>query len=348
MTKFATRMGDGHLVELTADEIRRDLEKGTLDAAERGDIPPLAEEELTQLFEICTMPNKFVSVERGNEVILTYDAGTIKIPRLGVQMGRSQIIQLWEKACGADTMELAHMDYSYKPVKPIVHEEQAELLNALLNSIVPIFYGAMPNLGLYTKPDGPVDNAAELLPKGKIAEARAAQEEAIEYAVKDMVYVASKMYEAGADGINFDTVGASGDADFLATLKATEILKSKYPDICIELGMAGEFVLGMHGELYYEGVKLAGLYPHEQVKMAEKAGVTIFGSAINTNSSKTFPWNIARSVTFSKACREKAHVPVHANVGMGVGGTPLCDFAPVDAVSRISKAMAEVGKLDGL
>lgn len=348
MLKFTTRMGDGHLVELTDVEIRKDLEEGTLDAAERGEISPLSEEELTQLFEICTKPDKFVSVERGNEIILTYDAGTIKIPRLGVQMGRSQIIQLWEKACGADTMELAHIDYSYKPVKPIVHEEQAELLNALLISVVPVFYGAMPNLGLYTKPDGPVENAAELLPKGKIAGARAAQEEAIEYAVKDMVYVASKMYEAGADGINFDTVGASGDADFLATLKATEILKRKFPNICIELGMAGEFVLGMHGELFYEGVKLAGLYPHEQVKVAEKAGVTIFGSAINTNSSQSFPWNIARSVTFSKACREQANIPVHANVGMGVGGTPLCDFAPVDAVSRISKAMAEVGKLDGL
>ena len=37
--------------------------------------------------------------------------------------------------------------------------------------------------------------------------------------------------------------------------------------------MAGEFILGMHGDLFYEGARLAGLYAHEQVKMAEKAGV---------------------------------------------------------------------------
>jgi DNA-binding transcriptional MerR regulator len=37
--------------------------------------------------------------------------------------------------------------------------------------------------------------------------------------------------------------------------------------------MAGEFILGMHGGLQFEGKTLAGLYPHEQVKLAEAAGV---------------------------------------------------------------------------
>ena len=44
-------------------------------------------------------------------------------------------------------------------------------------------------------------------------------------AVKDIVSVASAMHESGADGINIDTVGAAGDADFLAALLATEELK---------------------------------------------------------------------------------------------------------------------------
>ena len=68
----------------------------------------------------------------------------------------------------------------------------------------------------------PMDNWSELLPMAKIGEAREALGRAIEMAVKDMVYIASILYEAGADGINFDTVGASGDGDFLATLKAIE------------------------------------------------------------------------------------------------------------------------------
>ena len=57
----------------------------------------------------------------------------------------------------------------------------------------PLGYGAMPDLGLYTVPDGPVANWSELLPLGKIAEARAAQEEAVELAAADIVFVADEM-----------------------------------------------------------------------------------------------------------------------------------------------------------
>jgi dimethylamine--corrinoid protein Co-methyltransferase len=45
---------------------------------------------------------------------------------------------------------------------------------------------------------------------------------------------------------------------------------------------------------------------------------------------------------------DKARIPVHLNVGMGVGGTPMYGFPPVDAVSRASKACVEILRLDGL
>lgn len=348
MKKYWVRMGDGFLAEAGEAEIRRDLEEGTKDAAERGGVPPLSEDELKHLFDIYASSAKFTSVEIGNEVILTYDAGTLKIRRVGIDVGRIHALQIYEKLLGADTMELAHVDYSFKPVKPIVGNEQPILEQALLTSTIPLFYGAMPNLGIYSQPDGPVLNPAELLPLGKISEARQAQEEAVELAVKDMVYVASAMYESGADGINFDTTGAAGDPDFLATLRAAKILKERYPCICIELGMAGEFILGMHGEMEYDGVRLAGLYPHEQVKLAERAGVTIFGPVVNTNTTKSCPWNAARAITFLKPCAEQAKIPVHVNMGMGVGAVPVMDHPPTDAVSRASKAMVEICRLDGL
>lgn len=347
--QFFSRMGDGSAVFLTEKEIRSDLEDGTKDAAERGKIPVLTEEELRYLFEICSSSEKNLSVERGKEIVTTGDSGATKLPYDGsVPMDRSTAVLVHERAFCVDTMEIGHIDYSYKPVKAILHEEKSAMETVQLATIVPLLYGAMPNLGLYTKPDGPVDNWSELLPKGKISEARAAQEEAAEHAVKDMVYCAGGLYEAGADGINFDTVGASGDADFFATLRAVEILRKKYPDMAINLGMAGEFVLGMHGQIYYDDTRLAGLYPHKQVKMAEKAGATIFGAVVNTNSSKSFPWNIARVCTFVKACTEAADIPVHVNVGMGVGGIPLSLTPPVDAVCRADKALVEIGKADGL
>ena len=349
MSKFFTRMGDGSAVFLSEAEIRRDLEEGMLDAADRGKIPELTDDEMERLYQIITDPQKTVSIERGNEVVMTFDAGTLKLPvRAGLPVDRMTTVLTHERVLCSDTMEIGNADYSYKQLKNIVHEEAASMEFTQLNCIIPVFYGAMPNLGLYTKPDGPVDNWSELLPMAKIGEARAAQEEAIEMAVKDMVYIASILYEAGADGINFDTVGASGDGDFLATLKAIEILKSKYPDMAIEVGMAGEFVLGMHGQLEYDGTRLAGLYPHEQVKVVEKAGGTIFGAVINTNSSKSLPWNLARAVTFSKACSEASNIPVHVNAGMGVGGIPLTNTSPTDATSRVSKSLIEIGKADGL
>jgi len=348
MAKILTRMGDGTLIEMSEAELERDLEEGTLDATERADVPPLAEDEQKHLLEIFSTPAKFASVELGNEVVLSFDGGTLKTRRLGVATGRIQAIQFFERALGADTMELAHIDYSYKQIKPIAGDEQPVLEQALLVSTVPLFYGAMPNLGIYSKPDGPVANPAELLPQGKIAEARAAHEEAVEHAVRDMVYVGSKMYESGADGINFDTTGAAGDPDFLAALRASKILRERYPDICIELGMAGEFILGMHGEMTYEGVRLAGLYPHDQVKLAQEAGVTIFGPVVNTNTSRSCAWNLARALTFLKPCVSNSRIPVHVNVGMGVGSVPVVDNPPTDAVSKASKALVEILRLDGL
>ena len=348
MGKILTRMGDGFLSEMTEGELQKDIEEGTRDAAERAGVPPLSADELKHLFDIYHSPVKFVSVEPGNEIVLSFDAGTLKLQRLGINTGRIHNIQIMERALGADTMEMGHIDYSYKAVKPIVGDEQQEFEQALLVSTLPLFYGAMPNLAIYSQPDGPVPNSAELLPLGKIAESRAAQEAAVELAVKDMVYVGSAMYESGADGINFDTTGAAGDPDFLATLRATKILKEKYPEMCIELGMAGEFILGMHGKLEFEGVRLAGLYPHEQVKLAQRAGVTIFGPTVNTNTSRSCAWNIARAITFIKPCVANATIPIHANMGMGVGGAPVVDNPPTDAISRASKAMVEIGRLDGL
>lgn len=348
MAKILTRTGDGFKVEMTEDEVRKDIEEGTKDAAERAGIAPLAEDEMQHILEMFKNQDKLVGVESGKEVVMSYDGMSNKIRRAHIVIDRVQALQVFERALGADTLELQHIDYSYKPVKPIVGFELPDLDLLLNSTVAPVFYGAMPNLGLYSQPDGPCPNPADLLPLGKIEEARKAYEEAIDHAVSDIVFVASQMYEYGVDGINIDTVGAAGDADFLAGLKATAILKEKYPDIGIEMGMAGEFVLGMHGDLTWEGVRLAGLYPQDQVKLAQKAGATIFGPAINIVTSGSLPWNIARSVTFCKACSEVSEIPVHANLGMGVCGIPLTLTVPVDALSRATKAHVEICRLDGL
>ncbi len=349
MTQVLTRMGDGYRVEMSLDEIRQDLQVGTDDAAMRGKIAPLSKAELEHLLEIVAAPDAVVGVRPGDEIVTTSDSGSFKITyQSHIPMDRSISVLVYERVLGTDSVDIGNIDYSYKAVKPIMNDEAKVMEFIQANAVIPVLYGSMPNLGLYTRPDGPVPNWAELLPMGKIDEARLAQEEAVEHAVKDMVYVAGGMYEAGADGINLDSCGASGDADFLASLLAAESIKEKYPDLGIELGMAGEFVLGMHGKLTYKGERLAGMYPHQQVKMAEAAGVSIYGPVVNTNSNKSLAWNLSRTVTFIKACTEVARIPVHCNVGMGVGATPMSTVPAADAVSRVVKALVELGGIDGL
>ena len=217
-----------------------------------------------------------------------------------------------------------------------------------LSTTVPLFYGAQPNLGLYFQPDGPFPNAAELLPLGKIDAARKAQEDAAEALKEDMIFVGKRLNEMGCEGLNFDTAASSGDADFHATLEAVRELKKSCPNMSLIVGMSSEFVLGMHGEMFFDGQRLAGMFPHKQVKIVEVAGADIFGPAINVNTSRTVPWNLSRAVTFVKNTVEEARIPVHPNVGMGVCGIPMMIETPIDCVTRAAKALALIGKADGL
>jgi dimethylamine--corrinoid protein Co-methyltransferase len=249
---------------------------------------------------------------------------------------------------GADLLELCVGDYSLKVVRTILAYEAQYMHDAQLCTIAPLQYGVMPNLGLYSKPDGPCENWSALLPLGRIAEARAAAEEAVEMAVADMVKLADSQWEAGADAIDWDTTGASGDPEFLAALRATRIIRARYPDMGVQLGMAGEFVLGMHGELEWEGVRLAGLWPKDQLLLAQQAGATVFGPVVNINTGRSLAWNMARAVALIKPCMAVAEIPVHPNVGMGVGGVPMFVYPPGDATCRAAKSLVELLHVDGL
>ena len=346
--KFHTRMGDGSVVYMTEEEIRADMREGMADAVKRGTIDPMSEEDFERLYEIITMPGGVVGVEPGREIVLTNDSGGYKINvKSQMPLPKEMESLIYERCLGCDSVDIGNTDYNYKTAKGVAKREAGALKQALNVTTMPLFYGAMPDMGFYTQPDGPVGNWATLLPDGKIKEALEAQEAAVDLSVKDICFVADQVYDVGADGMNLDTCGASGDADFLAALKACEAITTKYPDLPVEIGMAGEFVLGMHGRLKYNGKRLAGLYPHDQVKLVEQAGASIFGLVVNTNCNKSFAWNMARVITFVQACTKVANIPVHADVGMGVCGIPMVEIMPVDVMSRADKALVELGKIDG-
>jgi len=347
-------MGDGELVSMSVAKIKEDILAGTEDAARRAEIPELTSEETEQLLSIFTEPSRAVSVARGEEVIVTDDGCSMSFYSgqdsggIGVSMSRMQAILTYERACAADTTSIGHSDYSFKPVKPIINAEMNEYYTTSMMTTAPFLYGAQPNMGLYFQPDGPHENPADLLPQGKIKEAQEVQEAAAEQLHQDLVYVGKKLNSIGCEGLNFDTAGSAGDADFLAALKAISDLRKAAPDMPIILGGSGEFVLGMHGEIAFNDRRLAGMYPHEQAKTAETAGASIYGVAVGTNTNESVAWNAARAVTFVKAAVAAADIPVHVNVGMGVGGVPMMEAPPIDSVTRASKALVQIGKADGL
>jgi len=340
-TRLMTRMGDGTAVEMTRDELRADIEDGVAAAVKRAKVPPLDEGEISHLLEIFASQERMTGVPVGDEVVHSCDGSS------GLRSSRIDCLTGSEEG-GSDLCELQQQDYSYKAVKTVVPSEQRLMQEAQYRLTIPVQYGAQADLGRYSKPDGPCPNWSQLLPEGRIDEARAAQEEAAAESEEDMVRIGEAMWEAGTDGMNFDTSGAAGDADFLAVLKAVRRLRDACPDMSIELGMASEFVLGMHGELEWEGVRLAGLWPVDQLRLARQAGATIFGPAVNINTGRTVAWNVARALAIIKPCMDVAEIPVHPNAGMGVCGVPMHPFPPIDAVSRVSRAFIEILRVDGL
>ena len=341
--RVPTRMGDGTFARLTRSEIRADLVAGSEAAAKRAKVPPLTDDELDHLLDIYASRPRFTGVDVGDEIVLSCDGTGMK-----THATRLQDLQAYEQWMGADLLELCVGDYSLKVVRTILAYEAQCMHDAQLATVAPLQYGVMPNLGLYSKPDGPCENWNELLPLGRIPESRAAQEEALEMAVRTWYVSPTRSMKPAPTPSTGTRRARPAIPKFLAALRATEIIRRKYPDFGVQLGMAGEFVLGMHGQLEYDGVRLAGLWPREQLLLAQKAGATMFGPVVNVNTGKSCAWNIARAIALVKPCMEVATIPVHMNAGMGVGAVPMFVHPPGDAVCRAAKSCVDLLRLDGL
>jgi dimethylamine--corrinoid protein Co-methyltransferase len=350
--EYVTRSGSGPIIKMTKEQIKTELEAGNTEAAEKGHVAELSSGELETVLDIMLEPSKIVAVERGKEIVMSRDGGVLKYTGCtryaGAPISKEQGIIVGERIIGLDTMELGHADYSFKPCRPIAFDEAHHMENAQMLTIVPLFYGAMPNLGVYYQSlGGKWPTPTELLKEGKIKESRETQERAAEDLTKDIMYLAKIMDQSGADGLNIDTTAAAGDAEFYGTLKAIEQIK-KETSLAVEVGMASETIIGMHVGLEYDGKRLAGLWPHEQGKLIEKAGASIFGPVVNTRPTKSFPWNLARSLALVKAVSQSVRIPIHVNMGMGVCGVPMTDITPVDAVTRAAKSMITIADVDGI
>jgi len=198
LTEYYTRMGDGKRVLMTKEAILDDLHNGTADAADMAGVPMLTADELEHIADIIISQDRVVGVEPGHEVVLSYDIGQLDFTGdngnsgNGVDMGRLEAALLHERALGADTFELAHSDYSIKPVKPVIAMEMQTMEEIQAEIVAPFFYGAMPNQGLYYAPDGPYGNPADLMREFKIEESMQQSELASQHVTRDIEYVTTR------------------------------------------------------------------------------------------------------------------------------------------------------------
>ena len=105
--KIFTRMGDGERVSMSTDDVKEDIQAATQDAARRADIPELTQEEIEQLVEIMAEPSRAVSVNSGQEVVVTDDGCSMSFysgqdgGSVGVPLSRLQAILTYERALAA-------------------------------------------------------------------------------------------------------------------------------------------------------------------------------------------------------------------------------------------------------
>lgn len=354
MTKIFTENGDGSRIELTIKEVKKDIADGIAEAAKKAKIDPLDAADAEALLEIFMLTDRMVSVKSGCEVVTTDDAAATLMyldntnGGQSIPMSATQAVLAFERVVTADTVSLGHSDYSCHPVKPIIDFVATEYHMTSQLTTAPLYYGFQPNLGTYFQPVGPYPDHFNLMKSGKIKEAFKAQEAAAQALIEDIVHVTRRLYAVGLEGLNLDTSGSYGDPDLLAALEGCAAVKAEFPDLPVEFGFAGEQIIGMNGKMKFKDIRLAGVYPHVQVELAAKAGASIVGLAINSNTSKSTPWNLARSLTFIKAASLVSTIPIHANVGMGVCGMPMDVTSALGAASRCSKAHIEIAKVDGL
>lgn len=352
--EYFTRMGDGRRIFMTRQCIMDDIHDGVYDAVDAAGVPALSEDDMEYICDVICMKSRIVGVEPGDEAVLSNDGGQLKITQdsggsgVGIDMSRLEAILMHERGFAHDSFELGWTDYSIKAIKPIIANEMQAIEQFNLTTTIPLLYGAMPNMGAYYAPDGPYGNPTDLMRNFKIEEAKEQAERATEHVARDITYVTTLLDSAGCEGFNLDTVGSAGDGDFVAALRGCEAYRKACPNAYINIGMSSETVLGIHGSLEYDGKVVAGMYPHDQVKMAAKAGANVFGVSVNTNTSMSYAWNVARAACMIKECVRQSPIPVHADLGMGVGGVPMHETPPVDATSRSTKIMSELAHVDGI
>ena len=182
MSTIRTRMGDGYAVEMTPDEVRADLQAGSADAVKSGKVPTLEEDEFDYLFDLFANPSRISGVERGHEVVLTKDGSVNTLYSAQLSSGVGLALSAASRASASSSAPSASTPWrsatpttrSSRPSRswrsrPWAWSRRCSRRSSR-SSTAPC-----PTSASTPGPTGPFPNPADLLPRGEIEAARAAQ-----------------------------------------------------------------------------------------------------------------------------------------------------------------------------
>ena len=250
--------------------------------------PRLSASELDHLRRGLRQRAKFSAVDLGDEVVLSFDgSGNLdSAPRR----------RRYSYQChhGADMLELFGIDYSYKAVKTILSYKAQAMKTAQLNLIALLQYGAMPTWAGTPCPTAPSPTGRSSCRWQHRRGARRAGG-GHRHAVTDMVFVAEG-WEAGADGLDFDTAGGRRRRRLPGGPHRHRDIRAATPTR--HRARHGRRVRAGHARrARVPGPAARRHVAAEQVKVAQEAGATMFGPAVNVNTTRSQAWNIARACT---------------------------------------------------
>jgi methylmalonyl-CoA mutase cobalamin-binding domain/chain len=236
MREIMTSSGDGRCIVLSPDDLRRDIVAGSEDAAQKGKIDGLTQDEINHLTDIFRQPAKTVSVEPGKEVVVSDDgAGLIASwgrPSAGhaIPISDHQSILMYEGVYCGDTCGLGFPD------TVVIGTVEGDLHDIGKNLVAMMLQGAgfkVIDLGTNIKPQDFVAAVKEYNPQivgmsALLTTTMPKMEETIEALKKAGIRDQVKIMAGGApvtqdfiENIGADAYGANAAA---ASEKAKELL----------------------------------------------------------------------------------------------------------------------------
>ena len=153
MAVIKTRMGDGGTVEMTRDDLRRDLVEGSEAAAKKGRIPPLDGAGARLPRRDVRLPEPHLGRRTRSRSdprqgrLAEHDLLVAALERVSAPLNREQAIRLFERRFAFDTMEVGPPRLLGEAVKFIATYEAMHMDLLQHSTVLPLFYGFMPNLG---------------------------------------------------------------------------------------------------------------------------------------------------------------------------------------------------------